>query len=452
MKDRLVYSIYRAGGRFFPWVRRRFTAVGQTALAGLVATAVWGVDTNQSMAYQGFTFLAALLLTAYASARFRSPNVRLSRRLPRFATVGEPVRYAVSVENAGPRPLLGLVVREEPADPRPTFEAFRDAEDPPDARFIAFDRYWGYSRWRRLIEAKSAWAEETPVPDLAPGGVVSVNAALKARVRGRLTFGAAVAAEPEPLGLARGLAVTALPESVLVLPKRYPVPRLALQGSRRYQPGGVSLAASVGESQEFVGLREYRPGDPPRRIHWRSWAKTGRPIVKEHQDEYFVRHALALDTFGLAGEVFEEAVSVAASFACSTLTQDSLLDLLFVGGEAFCITAGRGQGGADRLLEVLAMVSPSPVPSFDRLAASVLRRREQLSGCILVLLSLDEERRALVRRLRASGLPVTALVVGARGASAPREPGVTALEAGRIAEGLAKLNCPKGLSGPGGPG
>ena len=82
-----------------------------------------------------------------------------------------------------------------------------------------------------------------------------------------------------------------------------------------------------------MALRDYRPGDPPRHIHWRSWAKMGRPIVKEFEDEFFVRHALILDTFCEAPEAdrFEESVSVAASFACSLQTQDSLLDLLFVG-------------------------------------------------------------------------------------------------------------------------
>jgi uncharacterized protein (DUF58 family) len=55
--------------------------------------------------------------------------------------------------------------------------------------------------------------------------------------------------------------------------------------------------------------------------------------VKEFEDEFFVRHALVLDTFTDEphSEILEEAVSVAASFACTVLTQESLLDLLFVG-------------------------------------------------------------------------------------------------------------------------
>ena len=88
----------------------------------------------------------------------------------------------------------------------------------------------------------------------------------------------------------------------------------------------------MGDSEEFVALRDYRPGDPLKRIHWRTWARIGRPVVREYQDEFFVRHALVFDTFLSAPTpAFEEAVSVAASFACTVGTQESLLDLLFVG-------------------------------------------------------------------------------------------------------------------------
>ena len=93
-------------------------------------------------------------------------------------------------------------------------------------------------------------------------------------------------------------------------------PAIALPGAMRYQEGGVALAANVGSSEEFVSLRDYRHGDPLRHIHWRSWAKTGRPIVKEFEDEFFVRHALVLDTFDEEpnSEVLEEYRAAAAQF------------------------------------------------------------------------------------------------------------------------------------------
>ena len=179
------------------------------------------------------------------------------------------------------------------------------------------------------------------------------------------------------------------PHSVLILPKRHAMPAFELPGTMKYQPGGVSLASSVGESEEFLALREYRPGDPLRRMHWKSFAKLGKPIVKEYQDEFFVRHALILDTFGgrATGRFFEEAVSVAASLAYTIRNQDSLLDLMFVGPQAYCFTSGRGVGHIEQILEILASVQVCREKTFESLEHLVLAHARGLSGCVCVFLA-----------------------------------------------------------------
>jgi uncharacterized protein (DUF58 family) len=209
------------------------------------------------------------------------------------------------------------------------------------------------------------------------------------------------------------------------------------------------MASSVGDSEEFVSLRDYRPGDPLRRIHWKSWARAGKPIVKEYQEEFFVRHGLVLDTFLTAeeGEVFEEAVSVAASFACTIDTQESLLDLMFVGPEAYCVTTGRGLGRTDQLLEILACVQPCTDKTFQALHHLVLGRYASLSGCICVLLSWNEDRQRFVNRLSQHGVPTVVFVIvdPSRPHGPAHDPVQEAsgrlhrLEVGKIAEGLARL-------------
>src|SRR5205823_13249851 len=103
----------------------------------------------------------------------------------------------------------------------------------------------------------------------------------------------------------------------------------------------------------------------------------------EYQDEFFVRHALVLDTFTdePGGERFEDAVSVAASIACAVQTQDSLLDLLSVGPETYCFTAGRGFSDTERLLEVLAGVRVSRDKPFRTLHHAVAQGHDGLSAC-----------------------------------------------------------------------
>jgi uncharacterized protein (DUF58 family) len=442
---RLLYRAFHAVSGFQEWLGRRLTPAGQLVAAGLAAAAIVGPNTRLTVAYQAATFLAALLLVAAVGALRRPPPLQVRRRLPRFATVGEPLTYPVTVLNPGPRPVGGLSLLEDFADPRPSFEAFTTTREPDEARHNRFDRAVGYPRWAWLLAANQrATAGELTLPTVPPGGQVEARVTLTPRHRGRVTLAGVTVARREPLGLARALRPQAAPAALLVLPRRYALPPLTLPGARRYQRGGIALAQSVGDSEEFVALRDYRPGDPLRRIHWRSWARTGRPVVREYQDEFFVRHALVLDTFTpAAGAAFEEAVSIAASFACAVGTQESLLDLLFVGPETYSVTAGRGVGHVDRLLEILAAVRPCGDRPFATLTRLVLERRGSLSGAVCVLLGWDEPRRQLVAGLRGLGVPTLALVVvepTAGGAATPAAgPGVHWLEVGRVAEGLARL-------------
>jgi uncharacterized protein (DUF58 family) len=205
----------------------------------------------------------------------------------------------------------------------------------------------------------------------------------------------------------------------------------------------------VGQSDEYVALRDYRHGDPLRHIHWRSWARVGRPVVKEFEDEFFVRHALVLDTFSRHphSEVFEEAVSVAASFACTLPTQESLLDLLFVGPQSYCVTAGRGVAHVDQMLEILASVRACTDQPFSALEHLVLSHIQVVSGCICVLLAWDEARRNFIGKLRALGVPVWVFVLVPPGQRQLLEPGplrdepdrFSVLEVGQVEAGLAHL-------------
>src|SRR5439155_7840266 len=134
----------------------------------------------------------------------------------------------------------------------------------------------------------------------------------------------------------------------------------------------------VGDAEEFIGLRDYRPGDPVRAIHWKSWAKIGAPVVREFQEEYFARHALILDTFAPAGETFEAAVSLTASFLAASDPLESLLDLMFVEDRAHCLTAGRGVGDRTDLLRALAAVERAS-GAFARLTEIALAQAPLLT-------------------------------------------------------------------------
>jgi uncharacterized protein (DUF58 family) len=450
MIKRFLYLNFRVFHAVKRWIMRRFTKAGLLVLSGLVASAVVGLDTHQTLAYQGFTFLLALVLASIACGVIFRARLTAHRKLPRFGTAEEPLSYRIVIKNGTQKRQLGLHLRENLEESRPSFEEFSGAREPDEQKRNLFDRGVGYHRWLWLLYRKqAARVEEQSIPDLPPGGVQEVDARVVPLRRGRLALNGLEIFRTDPFGLWKSYKKIPMPQTVLVLPKRYPLPPIPLPGTRKYQPGGVALASSVGDSEEFLSLRDYRPGDPLRRIHWKSWAKMGEPIVKEYQDEFFVRHALILDTFQKTGqsELLEEALSVAASFAYTIQTQESLLDLMFVGTEAYCFTSGRGIAHVDRMLEILASVRACSDRSFSTLHALVMERASLLSGCVCVLLSWDEERQKLIHLLKALGLPVMVLVIRGEGATQPLDLGAMksdpenlhSLQVGKIKEGLARL-------------
>jgi len=435
------------GLRFFSAIdhrlRQRLTAIGWIAFVGAGVAALAGIDTSQTATYQAFTLFAALLGLAIAGSAFFRARASIERELPRYLTAGEPCPYRVTVTNRGRRALAGTSLEEHYRDPRPGYTEWRRTREPGEERRNWFDREMGYFRWRWAIERRIPQTQPPmAVPTIAPGASATLRLMLEPRRRGRIDLAGLTLSRPDPLGMVRSLRRFALPARLIALPRRYRLPELILPGARKYQLGGVSLATSIGDSEEFISLRDYRPGDPLHRLHWKSYARTGKPIVKEYQDEFFERHALVLDTGRAAGEdpVFEDAVALAASFVYTIDTQECLLDLLFVANEVHQYTAGRGQLPADRMLEILASVAPGPRDAFAALARAVLAQRARLSSCILVFVDWDDARAALLSTLAASGMELRALLVCAEDAvPSDLPPQLVVLHPGRIEEGLAGL-------------
>ncbi|EIC20599.1 DUF58 domain-containing protein [Thiorhodovibrio frisius] len=447
-------ALYPGLRRLESWQRYQrdgLTPLGRLVLAMGFAAAIFGFDTRLNQLYQLFTLALSLLLFSGLAALVDSWRLRgrviASRELPRTACLGMALEYRVRLQVLGGRGARGLFLAERLPDPTPTRAQFRDPREGGDLSDGWFDRIMGYPRWQRLRRHNRVASPGEPIAisPLMDGADTHVRLRLVPQRRGYLRLRGLWLTRPDPLGLVRTRVSIPCEQSLLVLPMRYPAPQLRLPGRRQYQPGGWTLASAVGDSQEFIGLREYRPGDSPRMIHWPSWARSGSPQVKEYQDEFFTRHALVLDTFSASAldADFEAAVSVAASLCDRIGDADSLLDLLFVGAETYCVTGGRGLGGTGQFLEVLACAQASPHGSVAQLEQALLRRMGQLSALVLVLLGFDQARRNLVSALQASGLPLRVLAISTQPAEALNAgwtgPQVQPIHRGRIAEDLARI-------------
>lgn len=83
------------------------------------------------------------------------------------------------------------------------------------------------------------------------------------------------------------------PASVLVLPQ--PAPREELPLSQLPEPSAAGRDRTLGEDYE---LRDYRPGDPIRDIHWKLSSKRGEIVVRERQGESRPLVVLEVERFG----------------------------------------------------------------------------------------------------------------------------------------------------------
>lgn len=444
---RFIYRLFSFSYALEQSRRRRLTTQGLIILLCLIISATLGLDTTQNMTYQIFTFLLSILIISIVSSRFFAFRFSAVRILPRFATVGVKLKYRIVIHNKTNKIQNNLKILESFADPRPSFKEFSETPEPHEEKHNSFDRY--YYRWLWLIARKRiATAKAIDLPALLPNSKTEIVYEINSDYRGVIRFADLTVTRSDPFGLFNACVTNYLPQSLLVLPKLYNLPAIKLPGLRRYQSGGVALASSVGDSEEFRSLREYRPGDPMRKIHWKSWAKVGKPIVKEEQDEFFVRHALILDTFQPIkySERLEEAIAIASSLACEVQTQESLLDLMFVGHEAYCFTFGRGLSHTDKMLEILASVIACQDKTFDSIIPIVMERISLLSGCICIFLTWDESRQKLVNYLKAMGIHTLVLIILEKEAESVDTKSLTdklatfhILKLGKIQEELMKI-------------
>lgn len=414
MFRRLLYRNFRQLYSISNWARNRLTPMGGLLFGGMIASGIFGVDTRQSLSFQIFALLAAALLLSLVSLLTFRAKFRVKRHLPEYATVRQTVKYRMTVTNLSRSLQRDLLLYDELHTDLPDYQEFHLATDPKDRNRNWFDRVVGYPRMLSLIQTKrGAAVQPVAIGDLPGHEQNEVMIELLPYRRGYIRFEKTRIARPDPLGLSRAMKTRKNEDSLLILPRTYDLPPVQLLGKRKYQQGGMTLASTVGDSQEFMSLRDYKPGDPLRAIHWRSFAKIGHPVVKEFQDEFFVRQGLLLDTFieDKSNDVFEEGVSLAASFIVSEKSQDSLLDLMFVGTQSYRFTCGRGLSQMENMLEILACIEPCKKPLFSNLDELVLQHAVETSGIICILLDWDEKRQSLIKKLIGMGLPVLVLLI-----------------------------------------
>lgn len=220
------------------------------------------------------------------------------------------------------------------------------------------------------------------VPRLAPGATSHTTYALPTDHRAILEVGPLTIARQDPFGLWRTTQRMGVTERLWIHPVLHSLATIPTGRTRTLD--GPDRDALPHGSITFHALREYLPGDDLRHVHWRSSARTGTLMVREHVDTSLPQVTLVLDASAecYSENEFEEAVEVAASIAVTATYARLPVRIVVSSGESI---QGRGEvSDAAGMLDLFAGVKRAPHGSlFD--TASQLARASR--GDVLLVVS-----------------------------------------------------------------
>jgi uncharacterized protein (DUF58 family) len=247
------------------------------------------------------------------------------------------------------------------------------------------------------------------------GGAGRWSYVLVPRRRGEHHPGPLTVRVPGPLGLAWAQRDLLGPEPRRVYPQvRWDgaVGRVLALAHRRQL--GLAPVRAHGAGAEPYALREYRPGDPPRRIHWKATARHGRPIAREDTWERGNRVVVLLDCARAMASVddrrskLDHALAAALALARVAAARGDRVTVVAFDDRVQRVVRIRSRGAAAAYRALYDVEARLVEPAYDA-AAEEASRLESRSATVVMLTSvvdlaaadlLREALRTLARRHR----------------------------------------------------
>ena len=197
-----------------------------------------------------------------------------------------------------------------------------------------------------------------------------------------------------PFGLVRADRRIRQSASIVVWPARGKLTRRLLRRGAVETSSAPPSQVSGGQD-EFFGLREYRPGDNPRWIHWRRSATRKAPVVREMARPLPETLWVLVDTY--RPDASQEGIALRERALRFTAT---LIDHAFVRGYQVAAAMARsdgprayppatGRGQRNCLLDALSDVDANSSVTLDHVAASLQPKELRQSQVIVITLGAD---------------------------------------------------------------
>jgi len=362
------------------WFDRRLTTGGKTCAIVLLIGSFPSLQSATSLAQLFAMFVALIAVSAVVNFLYWP---RLGVRLDAVPAVNCGDQVAVTVHLAN-RHWLTAYDLELKVAPEPNF--------------------WQVSASSFAVAIQRA-AEE------------SYSVILLPRRRGVFSWPPLEVTSTFPFHLWRASSIVNAAGELVVYPARPPYLHLPLD---RWLAGITADRAEslprIGDSSDYLGNREYRPGMRVRRWDYRSWARLNRPIIREYEEAQRKSVVLFLDIFVPSADVgvepsghFEAVLSAAAAVIDACAWHGLTLEQLILGDQAIPETAAVGVAQTAGL-ESLARATPASDQDFSAMPRAV--RLSRACGFAIVVLSRwDSRREELCGELRNRGGPWLGLLI-----------------------------------------
>jgi uncharacterized protein (DUF58 family) len=305
------------------WIRRIWrprrtiwpTRDGWWSLFAAVGLGVAAVNTGNNLLYLLSSMLLALVVVSGVLSEAVIRRLRLASALPEEIHAGEPT-------------LIGATVRSL-------------------KRWIP-----SYSITLEVHEAAGGPRRYIYLPRIPAGDARLVTWAATLPRRGRHRLGGVRVTTRFPFGIFLKASQLTLQEEVLVYPA---LPPVSPQRLRELGGSGATHTRRRGRGIDLHNLRDYRAGDDPRLIHWKSSAKTRALTVRELEAETTLDTRILLVGEGTPARV-EAGIAEAASLGVHLLRAGAQVELA---GPGLHVPLGRGPAQRRALLTALALWEPS---------------------------------------------------------------------------------------------
>lgn len=322
MKLRLAAKLKRLG--------RRLAVLPVPTRLGWYFLGAWGLLFGAGSAYFESTFILlsciplALVLVNAVAVWLNVRSIEFKRQLPHETHAGEGLEVALLVHNAGLLPRFALEL-----DDTNLPDLYRD--EPTNLVMALSPRHVARARYAAAIGRRGQHVlRELLVTSAFPFGLM--------RMTRRLEFRSEILVYPRPARLSDGF-------------------EQKLMSSARFY--GESSAAARGQ-EEVYGVREYLPGQNVRRIHWRTTARTGKPMILELEGRQDASFLILLDTSpvgdpGTLRQRLESAIGLVAGLTYFLTVQGVLFRFAWHGEQLHSSRPGRGDGHYHAVMERLAL-------------------------------------------------------------------------------------------------